>query len=74
MAANRAGALVQWLKQVTYIKKVVSSNPSVGYWKDIFSQRQQIQQQSINEEFNKMGTRAASLLKWANPGLLVYLH
>ena len=30
------GALVQWLKEETHNQKVMSSNPGVGYWMDIF--------------------------------------
>ena len=32
----RAGALVWWLMEVTHYQMVVSSNPSAGYWMDIF--------------------------------------
>ena len=35
--AIRAGALVQWLWEETYVPNVVSSNPSIVYWMDIFS-------------------------------------
>ena len=31
------GSLVKWLLEETHVQKVVSSNPSIVYWMDIFS-------------------------------------
>ena len=36
--SRTAGALVYWLKEEAHNQKVVSSNPGVRYWMDIFSQ------------------------------------
>ena len=34
---GRAGALVKWLWEETHVPKVVSLNPGIVYWMDIFS-------------------------------------